>query len=74
MTTIKPSFYSSSSSSHRPPPTSLSSSTLQRKGLESELIEIEQKKEIDIGVGAYHSSIKHLTASLDQMKSDLPFR
>lgn len=67
MTTIKPSFHNNST-------TSSSRSSNIRKGLDSELIEMEQKKEVDIGIGAYHSGIKHLTASLNQMKPTHPFR
>jgi hypothetical protein len=69
MTSIKPSYFSSSSSQHPS-----SSSATRRRGLDSELMEMEHKKEVDIGIGAYRSGMKHLTASLNQMKSDIPFR
>lgn len=45
-----------------------------RRGLESDLSDFEQNKDIDIGLGAYNSSLKHVTASLNQVKREIPFR
>lgn len=66
LTTIKPSLYS-----HDNPNSKV---FYTRRGLESSLLELEQNKDIDIGLGAYNSSIKHVTASLNQLKSEQPFR
>lgn len=64
---MKPSFQNQSASSNHP-------SLTRRRGLDSELMEADHKKEVDIGHGAYRSGMKHLTASLNQMKNDVPFR